>query len=779
MIDPTIYASMHSSSLRRYVPSLYSSSSALTLWAGVICVLLVHTLSAQAQVGTINGFVRDTDTKETLISATVSIKGTKFGALTNKSGFFVLKNVPAGAYTLSVRYLGYQPVDKQITIEADAVQSLDIAMTSKTAQSEQVTVEANREVEKRQISISQVNVSMQTIKQMRLGGEADVFRTIQLLPGVLTSSQISSGLFIRGGSPDQNLVLLDGMTVYNPSHLFGFISTFNADAIKDVELIKGGFPAEYGGRLSAVLNLTQKDGNRDKFEGVGSVGLISSKLSLEGPVGNGSWFIGGRRTYLDLILGLVPEDPQNPFPRFGFYDLNGKITQNISPNDKISLSGFMSADDLTLNGAGVRFTIGIGNRGASLKWTHVFGEDLFSTVNITASRYRNGFNGNNAGFKFLVQNFITDYSVKANFEWFTTNELTLKFGAEYTNYRFQFQQNFGSDTIVSTPNNQNGRTNLLIFDQTYVLYGQANYQLSNVLSAQFGGRAYSLQLARTTLFEPRLSMRWQADDNIAVKLSTGIYYQYLRLASNPDFTFFDTWLPTDSSVKPLRAIHYIASVETKPFENWDLNVDVYYKDLTNINELNQFNTRSDNVANVFFSGKGQAYGAEIFLQKKTGRLTGWVGYALGWVWAQYDSISRGARFNPRYDRRHDFKIVAQYQLSDTWEMGASFTLQSGQPFTGASSRFQTRLPGETAGAGVTIPTGYNALRLPISHQLNINFNYNTTVFGLPARLLIDIYNVYSRRDIWFRYYDTSQDVTKVTDVRLLPIIPTIALEVKF
>jgi hypothetical protein len=367
MIDPTIYASMHSSSLRRYVPSLYSSSSALTLWAGVICVLLVHTLSAQAQVGTINGFVRDTDTKETLISATVSIKGTKFGALTNKSGFFVLKNVPAGAYTLSVRYLGYQPVDKQITIEADAVQSLDIAMTSKTAQSEQVTVEANREVEKRQISISQVNVSMQTIKQMRLGGEADVFRTIQLLPGVLTSSQISSGLFIRGGSPDQNLVLLDGMTVYNPSHLFGFISTFNADAIKDVEVIKGGFPAEYGGRLSAVLNLTQKDGNQDKFEGVGSVGLISSKLSLEGPIGNGSWFIGGRRTYLDLILGLVPEDPQNPFPRFGFYDLNGKITQNISPNDKISLSGFMSADDLTLNGAGVGFTIGIGNRGGSLK----------------------------------------------------------------------------------------------------------------------------------------------------------------------------------------------------------------------------------------------------------------------------------------------------------------------------------------------------------------------------------------------------------------------------
>jgi hypothetical protein len=174
-------------------------------------------------------------------------------------------------------------------------------------------------------------------------------------------------LFIRGGSPDQNLVLLDGMTVYNPSHLFGFISTFNADAIKDVEVIKGGFPAEYGGRLSAVLNLTQKDGNQDKFEGVGSVGLISSKLSLEGPIGNGSWFIGGRRTYLDLILGLVPEDPQNPFPRFGFYDLNGKITQNISPNDKISLSGFMSADDLTLNGAGVGFTIGIGNRGGSLK----------------------------------------------------------------------------------------------------------------------------------------------------------------------------------------------------------------------------------------------------------------------------------------------------------------------------------------------------------------------------------------------------------------------------
>jgi outer membrane receptor protein involved in Fe transport len=264
-----------------------------------------------------------------------------------------------------------------------------------------------------------------------------------------------------------------------------------------------------------------------------------------------------------------------------------------------------------------------------------------------------------------------------------------------------------------------------------------------------------------------------------VKAAWGIYHQYLRLASQPDFSFFDTWLPTDTTVVPSKAAHYILGVETQPFEGVNLNVDAYYKKMEHISEFNQYATNAGNVTELFYDGNGEAYGLEFFLQKKAGDFTGWLGYSFGFVNARFDSVNDGREFHPKYDRRHDFKIVAQYKLSDHWDVGASFTLQSGQPYTGSTSRFRAQLPGESIGSDITMPTDRYSLRLPMSHQLNLNVNYNTTVFDLPARLLIDIYNVYSRRDIWFRYYDTSKEVTEVTDVKLLPILPTVAFEVTF
>jgi outer membrane cobalamin receptor len=731
--------------------------------------------------GTLNGYVIDAATEETLISATVSLKNAKLGALTNKSGFFVIRNIPAGKYTVVVTLLGYEKLETEIEFKGDESKEVRYALKPLAVQSKGVVVESDREVEKREITVSRINIPMKQLSQIRIGGEADVFRSLQYLPGVLTSSQVSSGLFIRGGSPDQNLVLLDGSTVYNPSHLFGFFSTFNPDAIKDVDLVKGGFPAEYGGRLSAVIDLTQKDGNRNEFEGVASIGAISSRLSLQGPLGNGSWFIGGRRTYLDLLLDLLPEDKENPLPSFNFYDVNAKVSQTIFGRDKVFLSGFASQDKLGLSNDGLSFDIGIGNRAASAGWNHIFGDQLFSTLTLSASRYRNGFEGDNSGFQFKVENIITDYTGKGSIEWFATDHLTLKGGIEATHYIFDYIKNFSGDRDSSGQKgtNEGGKTNLTVNDNTYSLYGQTNYQLTELLSLQGGVRVDHLQLGKTTTVDPRIALRYQLQEDVALKAAWGIYHQYLRLASQLDFSFFDTWLPTDSSVVPSKAIHYIVGVETKPFEGYALNVDAYYKKLYNISEFNQYATNAKDVADIFYSGNGDAYGVELFLQKKVGDLTGWIGYAIGFVNAQFDSVNDGRKFHPKYDRRHDFKAVAQYRLSDHWEIGASFTLQSGQPYTGATSRFRTQLPGESTGSDITVPTDRYSLRLPMSHQLNVNINYNTTVFDLPARLLIDIFNVYSHRDIWFRYYDTSKDITEVTDVRLLPIIPTVAFEVKF
>ncbi|MFN4984807.1 MAG: TonB-dependent receptor [Ignavibacteria bacterium] len=745
----------------------------------LVAVILASTQTHALQNGSasINGFIEDSVTKETLVGATAKIKGTKYGGYTNKSGYFSIGSIPPGTYTLKVSAVGYQARELSLTMLAGKPQKLRIQLNPSVARGDAVVVTADREEDKRQISISRVNIPMEQLSQLRIGGEADIFRALQMLPGVLTSSQISSGLFIRGGSPDQNLVLLDGMTVYNPTHLFGFISAFNNDAIKDVDLIKGGFPAEFGGRMSAVLNITQKDGNRDRVEGLVGLGLISSRLSLQGPMGNGSFFVGGRRTYLELVTGLLPEDPEQPLPSFDFYDANVKLTQNLSDDDKISVSGFLTRDNLSLSQPGLDFGVRLGNRATAARWSHVYSPELFSVVNVSASRYDNGFTGNNAGLKFDVDNSIIDYSIKSEFEWFTSENTTVKTGYEGAIYNFTFTQILeqslqGSERQVDT-------NNLNIWDNVHSAFAQFNWNVTDLLSVQGGIRANYWSKSDRTSFDPRLAARWQVADAVAIKAAWGVYHQYLRLASAPDFTFFDTWLPTDQTAPTGRSEHYVAAIETTPWEGYDLNVDVYYKTLNNINELQQGNRRSIKVADLFYFGNGRTYGAEVFLQKRTGRLTGWIGYALGYVFSQFDSVNQGREFRPKFDRRHDLKITALYNLSERWEIGATFMFQSGQSYTGATSTLGGRMPGWDGGIVMINPSQRWGLRLPNSHQLNLNINYNTTLFDLPCRLFLDVFNVYSRRDIWFRFYQTDNGIPEVTDVRLLPILPTISMEVKF
>ncbi len=761
---------------------MLSSTKGRTSLLGFVLTIFVALSSvALAQNASLSGYVSDASSKETLISATVMLQSTKYGAITTKAGYYVVSDIPPGSYIVKVTYIGYQPFEQEIVLSANQSKRLDIELQPADVNSDAVHVVADRADDDRQISISRVNIPVEQLSDFRIGGETDIFRTLQYLPGVLTSSQISSGLYIRGGSPDQNLILLDGSSVYNPTHLFGFFSTFNTEAIKDVDLSKGGFPAEYGTRLSAVLDLTQKDGNKEEFEGVGSIGTISSKVSMQGPVGDGSFFIGGRRTYLELLKTVVPEDTVNPLPDYYFYDLNGKIMQVLGDDDRIYLSGFMTQDDLEIQSEGLGFNIGIQNQIGALRWTHLFSEKMFSAVNLSTSFYENGFTGNSGGFQFEVGNSIQDYSLRASLDWFYNDDITFKTGLEATRYSFDYFQNFTGERIEPGEDTDSiaGSTRLEVRDYTAAWYGQTNWQVNNQLSVQAGLRFDYMDLRELMTFDPRLALSYQHDDFLTLKVAWGIYHQYLRLASNPDFTFFDTWLPTDSTVDPGDSQHYIVSAEMKPFRGIDVNVDVYYKTLNNISELRRRQTNSDNVNEVFFFGDGEAYGAELFIQKKTGRLTGWLGYALGTVNAQFDSINGGKEFRPKYDRRHDFKVVAQYELSETWEVGASFSFQSGQSYTGATSRFQANGPGENVGVGVIVPAERYGLRLPPSHQLNLSGAWKTTIFGLDSRLLIDIYNVYSRQDIWFRYYDTTDEVTEVTDVRLLPIIPSFALEIKF
>ncbi|OGU59854.1 MAG: hypothetical protein A2X64_04075 [Ignavibacteria bacterium GWF2_33_9] len=727
----------------------------------------------------ISGFISDKSTGETLIGASVYINKTNYGAITNKSGYYTIANIPAGNYKIIITYLGYNKFEKEFTLKQNEDKRWDISLESSSVQGEEIFIIAEKEVEKRDISISKVDVPVSQLKEIRIGGERDVFRALQYLPGILTSSQISSGLYVRGSSPDQNLILLDGSPVYNPTHLFGFFSTFNTDAIKDVELIKGGFNAEFGGRLSSVLQITQKDGNRNNINGKASIGVISSRFSLEGPLGKGSWFIGGRRTYLDIIKKFLNEDPTAPLPDFGFYDLNFRLNNNITKNDKLTLSAFLTHDGLEYGSSGLDFNMDIGNQLGAINWTHIFSNELLGNFNASVTQYASGFTGEQSDYFTTYQNSILDYTAKGNLEWFVNEDITSKFGFQITKRNFFIEQNFSGKEQVDSTSTSAGNQTIRINDWNYSSFVQTNYQLNTLTSIQAGIRADYWNLKNSITIDPRLALRYQLFENISLKFAWGIYHQNLKLLSDPNFSFFDTWLPSDSSIVIGSSVHYVASLETKPFQGYDLNFDIYYKTLNGISEINRTSLQQNSVADVFYIGKGYTYGAEIFLQKKYGNFTGWLGYAYGYIISQFDEINNGKKFNPKYDRRHDLKIVGNYYLNKSWNLSASFLFQSGQPYTGATSRVRIFLPGQSYGSNKIINSNLYGLRLPPSHQLNINANYNFSTFGLPSTLSFDIYNVYNRRDIWFRFYRTVDDVTTVQDVRLLPIIPSISYEIRF
>jgi len=746
-------------------------------------VILITNYNADAEYSSgsaVSGYVKDNETDETLIGASVFIKGTSYGARTNKSGYFSISNIPPGEYTFIVTYLGYSKIEKKFKIEAGKNIRYDFLLKPSSIKGDEIIVSAEKEVEKRQISISKVDIPIQELRTMRIGGESDVFRTLQYLPGILTISQISSGLYVRGGSPDQNLILLDGSPVYNPTHLFGFFSTFNTDAVKDIELIKGGFNAEFGGRLSSVLEITQKDGNRNKIQGDASIGLISSKASLEGPIGKGSWFIGARRTYLDLIKSAFPADPEAPLPDFGFYDVNAKISQNITENDKITLSGFLTKDAFHFDNVGVNFDLNVGNQLAAFNLTHIFGENLFGNFNASFTRYSSSFSGDQSDYYFGFDNSIEDLTLKAELEWFTSDKITHKFGVQTTKRSFSIFQNFTGNKDSTSTSTDAGITDIKVNDWNYSAYSQINFQLNELTTIQGGIRADYWNLKNQITLDPRLAIRYQLFEDIALKFAWGIYHQNLRLLTNQNFSFFDTWLPSDSTVPISKSNHYILSLEYVPSTGYNFNVDLYYKTLNDISEFNQTALDGKTVSDVFYIGNGYSYGLELFLQKKVGRFTGWVGYAFGYIISQFPQINYGKEFNPKYDRRNDFKIVLNYQINDSWSLGTSFVFQSGQPYTGATSRVRMDLGGRLDyGSNKIVNSDLYGLRLPPSHQLNLNFNYSFKTFGLLSNLNIDIYNVYSRRDIWFRYYRTVNDITTVEDVKLLPIIPSLSYEIKF
>jgi hypothetical protein len=729
-------------------------------------------ISAQPQ-SSISGFVRDKSNGESLPCANVMIQELRIGTVTNGEGYFVVSNIPEGVFSVQVSLLGYTTQVLRIVIKDSVSITRTIQLENKALEEKEVVVTGDRFQQQTSTQTSMLVLKGPELSSIPAIGEADVFRALKVLPGVKAISEISSGLFIRGGSADQNLILLDGTVVYNPSHLFGFFSTFNNDAIKDVELTKGGYPAEYGGRLSSVLNVTNIDGDRVSTHGKGSISLISSRMTCEGPIGNGSWFLSGRRTYFDQFVKLAKLDTgKTALPLYYFYDANLKINQDFGQNDKISIVGYTGNDHLNYKLGRGEMNLGMdwGNSTLSGKWTHVFCPTIFSNFNATYSTYTAHTAMNLSTIDYKQENGIQDISLKGDINFYPSNDHLVKLGFWWSHYHITYREQTGDGDLyefLSEPNQLS-------------LYAQDEWNVSPLLKIQTGVRAEYQTLSHTTTVGPRFSARYFLKENLAVKFATGVYYQYLNaipIGEASGFSPFDIWVPIDDKMKSSRSIDFVLGFETEPIRNHSLTLEAYHKTYRDVLYWIGEPTRTKNINELFYTGTGRAFGTELFFQRRTGSFTGSLGYTLAWTYRTFPAMNSGKEFMPKYDRRHDLSVVGNYQLDEDWKVGFVFTYSTGQTFTQGIGRYAVQTPDGTFQQ--ILPGDLSNNRLSPYHRMDVSITRRISLMSLQGSLYIQIYNIYNHKNVWYREFNTQKNPTEVTDVTLLPLIPTFGIDFEF
>ncbi|MFZ5517747.1 MAG: TonB-dependent receptor [Candidatus Zhuqueibacterota bacterium] len=736
---------------------------------GLIFVSFLMIQTAVSVAGTIHGFVREKDSKEPIIMSNVWLKDTTIGTTTNMKGYYVLSSLQPGSYEICIRYIGYKPVSRTITIATGDDIELDVYLEPEALEIEEVVVSAERDKRELDVQTSQVTVSVPQIRAIPQVAEPDLFRSLQLLPGVATLSDFSAGLYVRGGSADQNLILLDHIDVYNPNHMFGFFSSFNTDAIKSVELIKGGFPAAYGGRLSSVLDVVNKEGNRQEFQGVARLSLLSATTTLEGPWKKGSWMVSGRRTYLDIASKIVDFD----LPYY-FYDGHAKINFDIDKNNQASLSFYAGNDVLDLSRESTDIMLDWGNKTFSAQWTHLFSSKMFSHFVFAGSRFDSDTEVKFDEISFGTTNQVRDLALKGSVTYSPSNRHYMDFGFE-TKY-LNFDLNY---SIVDTKylNNFTGYYSSLFF--------QDNYKLSPFFILQTGLRLDNYSDGGYTRLDPRVSLKRLISDQFNFTVTFGRYHQFLNLVQMEGMSFADMWFPVDETFTPGKADHYIVSLNYDNRQSFSFTLDAYYKDYTNIAEYRSPEMRgadetleNQTAAQNFLKGQGKAYGFDTLIRNNIWGFEGWIGYSLCFTKKQVDDYNFGLEYYPTYDRRHTITTIQDYRLSRKWRMNFAFKYGSGQPYTEATARYAVIDP-----AGrlhyEALDGEKNKYRLPAYHRLDVGLFYNTTWFKLPVEIFIQAVNVYNRDNVWYRIYNVADNPATVEEITMIPFVPTAGFSIHF
>jgi len=767
---------------------------------------------------TLSGTITDKNNGETLFGASVFLTGTTIGVVTNEYGFYSM-TAPEGEYTLNISYMGYAEVSQKLT--HDGNQKIDFEISEFANELQEVVVTADEPekaiLRKPEMSVAKMNIA--TVKQMPVVlGEVDILKSLQMLPGVTNNGEGTGGFHVRGGAGDQNLILLDEAIIYNTSHMFGFFSVFNADAIKDVKLYKGGIPARFGGRVSSVLDVRQKDGNSKRFEATGGIGMISSRLALEGPLfkEKGSFLIAGRRSYADLLLKAAGENNS-----VSFYDLNLKTNYTINTNNKLFLSGYFGRDAFKL---GDNFESSYGNSTGNLRWNHIFNDRLFSNLSAIVSKYDYDLGITLAEFDWVSS--IVNYNLKYDLKYYFSDKFKLDFGASGIYYDF--------DPGQVRPTTETSPVNPLSLDRKKAiesaLYINAEHKLTDKLTAQYGLRysAFSrlggqamvdyandqpvvynsvlgiyergIEVGETNYakgdavkrfgnFEPRVSLAYSLNDVSSVKLGFSRAAQYIHLLSNTSSaTPLDVWTPSGKYVAPQLsnqyAIGYFRNFKDKVYS---MEVEAYYKNTDNrIDYIDGSDLIGQNtIETEILNGESRAYGLEFLLRKNEGDFTGWLSYTLSRSeqrtpggTAGGPGIANGQWYSTPYDRTHDFSISGAYKLNEKFSFGANLVFQTGRPVTYPNGQY------EYEEISIASYSDRNSDRLPAYHRLDLSVNYKPNKKPnnrLKGEWVLGIYNAYNRKNAASISFGQNLEsgANEATRTAIFGIVPSLTYNFKF
>jgi hypothetical protein len=782
----------------------------------IVFFIVVSTVAAQEKF-TFSGTILDNRSNETLIGVNILVPELNSGTMTNEYGFFSI-TLPEGTYEVQISYLGFKTIVEKITLNTDISKTYKLEETAESLDEVLIKDDVERlNIKKPQMSVNAL--SIKTIKNMPVVlGEVDVIKSITLLPGVTNAGEGSSGFNVRGGAADQNLILLDEAIIFNSSHLFGFFSVFNPDAIKDLKLYKGGIPAKYGGRVSSVLDIYQKEGNSNQFKMNGGIGLVSSRLLAEGPIKKekGSFLFGGRSSYAHLFLPLFDLDNVAYF-----YDLNTKLSYRLNNNNSIYLSGYFGRDVFSIQDS---FENIYGNSVLNFRWNHLFSDKLFSNLSLIYSDYYYGLNLNFVGFEW--ESGIRNFNLKYDFKHYITNNFKLEYGLNSIYYKF----NPGE----INPNSEDSGINPFKLIDKYAFenaaYIDAEHKISDRLSISYGARLSTFHrlgqdeiniyednnpvLFNETLgiyekaepigtesssrgsvlesfinIEPRLSLAYQINDKSSIKASYNRMVQYLHLLSNTNSpTPLDVWTPSGPFIEPQLldqvALGYFRTFESNQFS---LEIETFYKTIQNrIDYIDGADLIANNaIEQVILNGEARAYGLEILLRKNEGRLKGWLSYTLSKSeqrtpgrTAIETGINNGQWYRTPFDKTHDISLTGTYELSNKWTLNSNFIFQTGLPATFPNGQYEYN--------GIVVPSfeARNSSRLPAYHRLDFSANYNPNPNSkkrFKGEWLFSLYNLYNRRNaanIQFRENRTS-GVNEAVRLAIFGIVPSVSYNFNF